>query len=148
MLAAAIRLIPMTDSDFRPPTTPLDQFANAELGIGAFLIIAFTVFYGLRFRWWKTINGKVNFAGIAVFSIFLSLSLLLAYSVITRLLTHGDYIFRDVLRAIVYLVLPASGAFMFVALFKSRDQLLKELRANQRGHEPETPADPILDREA
>lgn len=135
----AIHLVPAVDTNFRPPDTPVDVFANGELWIGSFLILAFTLFYGFRFRWWKTADKQINYAGIAVFSIFVALSALLVYSVGTRLLTHGDYPLRDLFRAIVYFLLPASGVFMFVALFKSRDQLLRELRAEQRHFGPETP---------
>jgi hypothetical protein len=154
MLASlAIHLIPFAGNDFRPPETILDKIANYELGIGAVLIIAFTLFYGIRFRWWRTgptplrPEGDINFAGIAIFSVFLALSALLVYSVLVRLLSPGDYLFRDLFRAIVYLLVPAGGGFLFVALFMSRVQLLRELRVHE--HAPsETPVDPLIDREA
>jgi hypothetical protein len=128
---------------FRPPVTPLDTLANWELIIGCALFILFTLFYGLRFRWYKTLDDRVNWAGIGIFSVFLAISALLIFSVAVRLLTTGDYLFRDLYRVIVYFMLPASGVLMFVALFKSREQLLRELRAGSKhsAHSPETPVD-------
>jgi hypothetical protein len=139
---------------YRPPLTPLDIVANVELGIGCVLIVLFTVFYGIRFRWYATPptlgypRGRTNLAGIAIFSIFAAMSMLLLLSVITRLLTPGDYLFRDLFRVIVYFFLPASGVMMFVALFRSREELLRELQAARQTRQPEAPAPATSDSEA
>ena len=129
----AIHLVPPT-TDFRPPTTPLDIVANTELVVGAALIVAFTIYYGLRFRWYKTPppEEKINFAGVAIFSMFFAMSMLLIFSLVTRVLTPGDYLFRDLYRVLVYFFLPAAGTFMFIGLFISRQQLLAELKAAER----------------
>lgn len=112
--------------DYHPPLTAIDVIANTELWVGAVLIILFTLLYGLRFRWFDTL------AGASVFGLLLVLSLLEIYSVITRLLTPGDYPLRDVLRAIIFFLLPAAVIFMFVALFVSRERLLREMKITRR----------------
>jgi hypothetical protein len=120
-------------ADYHPPTTTLDIIANGELWVGVVLIVLFTLLYGLRFRWFDTLAGSSIFGLLAV------LSLLEIYSVITRLLTPGDYPLRDWLRAVVFLLLPAAVIFMFVALFISRERLRHELLIKRR--EPERDKD-------
>lgn len=148
MLASlASHLFPNTNNDL-PPVTPIDMFANWELVIGFLIIVAFTLFYGLRFRWYRTIpspehpKGQVNFAGISVFCVFLAQSLLLLHSFLLRIVFPGDFPGRDVFRALVYFTLPASGVFLVVALFMSREQLLRDPSTLQRHlSSPETPVD-------
>lgn len=123
-------------TDFHPPTTAIDVIANTELWVGAILIILFTLLYGFRFRWFDTL------AGASVFGLLFVLSLLEIYSVITRLLTPGDYPLRDVLRAIIFFLLPAAVVFMFVALFISRERLLREMSIKRR--EPDRDKDSTL----
>lgn len=132
---------------YRPPATAVDNIANVALAIGCALFILFTLVYGFRFRWYRTLDDKVNWAGIAIFSVFFAISALLVYSVATRLLTTGDYPLRDLFRLFVYLLLPASGTLMFVGLLVSREQMLRELRAASR-HNTRGPEAPVDSREA
>ncbi len=126
MLALKLALLTAVHIEYRPPVTILDVVSNGELWVGAVLIILFTLLYGLRFRWTATT------AGVSIFSLLASLSLLMIYSVITRLLTPGDYPLRDVLRLIVYFTVPASATFLFIALFISRQGRLREIRVQRK----------------
>lgn len=123
MLASKLALhLILPGNDFRPPVTPLDVLANVELGIGAILIVVFTLLYGIKFKWYKTL------AGASIFALVAAISLLEIFSVITRILTPGDYLFRDLYRVIVYALPPAAVIFLFVALFVSRERMQRELR--------------------
>lgn len=98
---------------FHPPTTFLDNVANVELVIGMLLMILFTVAYGVFFNFKKTPAGK------SLFWFFLSISILLIYSTVTRIVTTGDYPLRDVFRVVVYAGLPGTMIWLFVTLVRN-----------------------------
>lgn len=113
---------------FRPPATPLDIIADVFLVIGCVMIVLFTLLYGLRFRWYDSL------AGASILALFCSISLMFILSVLTRVITPGDYLFRDLLRMVVTFLLPASVTFMFVTLFITRERLKRELILEKRQH--------------
>lgn len=91
-------------------------------------VIAFTLLYGLRSRWWKYIEG------VALFAKSCSLAAISALSV--AYLVFGEYPFRPVIRAVVYVAFFLSSWFFVFALVKrqhidgrARRRLEKELAA-------------------
>jgi hypothetical protein len=95
-----------------PPATVLDHIADTELVIGAILILAFTVLYGVVFKWY------LRRAGRAVLGVFLAISLMLVFIVLTKM-AGGDFAGRDLLRVAVYFSLPVTVAYMIYGLVRS-----------------------------
>lgn len=97
---------------YMPPETPLDHVADVLLVLGCVLIVLFTIIYGSFFRWWLTRAGR------AVFFVFVSMSLLMGLITAAHV-SGGDYVFRDLLRVVVYVLLPVSMSYMFYALLRN-----------------------------
>jgi predicted membrane channel-forming protein YqfA (hemolysin III family) len=95
-----------------PPATVLDHIADTELIIGSVLIIAFTVLYGVVFKWY------LRRAGRAVLGVFSAISLMLGFILLTKL-CGGDFPGRDLLRVAVYLALPVTVSYMIYGLVRS-----------------------------
>ena len=98
---------------------------------GMFGVMAFTVLYGLRSRWWKYIEG------VALFSKSATLAMVSALSV--AFLVLGEYPYRQQIRLVVYFLFCVSSWFFVYALVKrqriegkERRRLEKELAAAER----------------
>jgi hypothetical protein len=96
----------------QPPETGLDHVADLLLIIGCAMIVLFTILYGVGFRWWLTRAGR------GVFAVFCSMSLLMGLITASHF-SGGDYLFRDLLRVIVYVLLPLSMTYMFYGLARN-----------------------------
>lgn len=122
----------IADGSYHPPATMYDHFADILTTISLVMIVLFTITYAVFFKFWK------RPAGLAIESVFLSLSLFIGYAYTTRISTGGDYPGRDLLRLLVWVLVPASLTFLFVVLviawFKSGSPIQAITEVPQREH--------------
>lgn len=105
-----------------PTPTWIDGLGNLLLLGAGLSVFAFALFYGFFFAWRSTPAGR------AVLYFVSGLVALLAHFIVSRFM-GGDYLFRDVVRAVVY------GYLMVVSL-----RLLLTLhRIHKAGNHPMSP---------
>lgn len=121
------------------PPTLLDQIANGELVVGCFLIVVATAFYLIGFKWWQRRAGR------AILGVLLSISVLLIHITLQRI-AGGDYPFRDLIRAGVFLALPVTVVYLIYTLARSffggPEEVLK-VETTRRGQRLMTGPTPI-----
>lgn len=89
-----------------PPPTVLDVIGNYILLVAGIFAVLFLLSYGLLSNWRKYAGGR------SIFYFVSGLAAVFVYTIISRFI-GGDYLFRDLLRAVVYgYVLVVSARFL------------------------------------
>lgn len=124
-----------------PPTTWLDIVGNyILLGAGIFAVL-FLLSYGFLSNWRKYPGGR------SIFYFVSGLAAVFVYSIISRFI-GGDYLFRDLLRAVVYgYVLVVSARFLTNLLRTQFGDYLAARFTKRRGPEDDLPQADPQDRE-
>lgn len=140
-----------------PPVTWLDVVGNYFLAAASVVVTLFMLAYMLFFDWRRTASGK------AIMYFVTGLVLWMGHTIMTRY-TGGDWLFRDLLRALVYAYLLAVSAGLLINLFliwrrgnhpsagdgvvlpwrervltRRRDRAERELRRLRQDREPAAP---------
>lgn len=76
-------------------------------------VIVFTLFYGLRSRWYKWVEGRALFAKSAALAL-VSLNTV-------AFIVFGEYPYRDYVRFFIYLAFFCSSWFFVVALIRRQN---------------------------